>query len=696
LTQHGFCDILAVTVRIFELAQLRAGSTVWCTVEPDHKDYPVTRLCRFRTAPRLAVALLLVAAFLVALPHPARAVRIVTYNILNFPGSTGSAREDDFRAVVAELDADVLVVQEMLSQTGVNQFLNNVLNYGGTGEYAAGAFVNGPDTDNALYYRVATVDFVSMQRILTQLRDINEYTLRPVGYSSSNAEFRIYSQHLKAGSTSSDRAKRLAEATILRNHMNGFAPGESFMVVGDLNIRASTESAYQKLVGSEANNNGRVKDPLSAPGTWHDNSSFAWIHTQSPRTASFGGGATGGMDDRFDQILVSYALDDGEGMDYIDSTYVSFGNDGYHFNTAINSGTNYAVSAAVADALHEAADHLPVYVDFQLPARIDAPLTMDFGAAIVGAGAVLPLMVDNIASAPADELDYSIATPPGFSTAGGPFVLPAGASADHDVSMDTSTPGTLAGVLNISSDDVDHPTWDVSMEGAVLSHASPSLDGSVALLADDLDFGTHGAGEFPSVGLDVYNLGYSTQQALLEVYSAEFTGGDGRFGFVGGFASQLVGADPAGFTVEFDDVGATPDSLYSAVMTLRTRDDTGVLGWTDLDSLVIGLSAFVEGGSSVPDGDATRFALAFGSANPFRDEVVLTLAMPTGGRALVQVYDVRGRLVRTLVADDLPAGTHRVVWDGRDDSGRPCASGVYLSKAICGRDVASRKLVLLR
>ena len=98
----------------------------------------------------------------------------------------------------------------------------------------------------------------------------------------------------------------------------------------------------------------------------------------------------------------------------------------------------------------------------------------------------------------------------------------------------------------------------------------------------------------------------------------------------------------------------------------------------------------------MPENEVRDFALAFGSANPFRDESVLALKMPHDGRALVQVYDVTGRLIRTLVAEELPAGTHCVTWDGRDDHGRPCASGVYLSRASCGIDTDVRKLVLLR
>ena len=72
----------------------------------------------------------------------------------------------------------------------------------------------------------------------------------------------------------------------------------------------------------------------------------------------------GGMDDRFDWLLVSAQfLDESSILKYIENSYVTYGNDGNHFNDAINSGSNSAVSNDIADALHDASDHLPVYMD---------------------------------------------------------------------------------------------------------------------------------------------------------------------------------------------------------------------------------------------------------------------------------------------------------------------------------------------
>ena len=103
------------------------------------------------------------------------------------------------------------------------------------------------------------------------------------------------------------------------------------------------------LIGATENNNGQLFDPIDRIGHWHNNSSFADVHTQSPRTTSFGGGANGGMDDRFDWLLVSaQLLDESSVLKYIENSYVPYGNDGNHFNDAINNGNNFSNFHVVA------------------------------------------------------------------------------------------------------------------------------------------------------------------------------------------------------------------------------------------------------------------------------------------------------------------------------------------------------------
>lgn len=288
-------------------------------------------------------------------------LRVATYNLLNYPGTTSSARNPEFRKTLHAMDPDILIVQEMTSSAGVAEFLGQVLNFGQPGTYTNAPFSNGPDTDNALYYKPSRVSFLSQIVLETALRDINGYVLRPAGVSSDSLDFRIYSAHLKA--SQGEEAARFAEADTLRNHLNALGPGY-YIFGGDFNLYTSSEDAYQELIGSQADNDGRLYDPLGQPGSWHDNSSFAAVHTQSPRLTDLGdGGATGGLDDRFDFLLPSFPFQTLPGWRVVPGSYTEYGNDGAHYGQAVNNGTNFAVPDSIADALHVSSDHLPVFFE---------------------------------------------------------------------------------------------------------------------------------------------------------------------------------------------------------------------------------------------------------------------------------------------------------------------------------------------
>ncbi|MBK9304444.1 MAG: T9SS type A sorting domain-containing protein [bacterium] len=66
--------------------------------------------------------------------------------------------------------------------------------------------------------------------------------------------------------------------------------------------------------------------------------------------------------------------------------------------------------------------------------------------------------------------------------------------------------------------------------------------------------------------------------------------------------------------------------------------------------------------------------------NPFNPTTTIRFALPAAGSARLAVYDVTGRLVRTLIDGNLAAGAHEASWDGRDAAGRSAASGVYLAR----------------
>jgi len=82
--------------------------------------------------------------------------------------------------------------------------------------------------------------------------------------------------------------------------------------------------------------------------------------------------------------------------------------------------------------------------------------------------------------------------------------------------------------------------------------------------------------------------------------------------------------------------------------------------------------------------------------NPFNPQTQIDFTLEKPGRATVRIYDVQGRLVRTLVEGDLAAGRHSQTWRGVDDSGNIVASGVYLALFEYPGGAARQRMVLLK
>jgi hypothetical protein len=91
------------------------------------------------------------------------------------------------------------------------------------------------------------------------------------------------------------------------------------------------------------------------------------------------------------------------------------------------------------------------------------------------------------------------------------------------------------------------------------------------------------------------------------------------------------------------------------------------------------------------------FALRANVPNPFNPITTIDYDVRRGGADVsITIYDVSGRLVRTLVRDHRAAGHYRTQWDGRDEAGRPVASGVYFYRMQAADFSETRKMVLLK
>ena len=91
-----------------------------------------------------------------------------------------------------------------------------------------------------------------------------------------------------------------------------------------------------------------------------------------------------------------------------------------------------------------------------------------------------------------------------------------------------------------------------------------------------------------------------------------------------------------------------------------------------------------------------RLVLNQNNPNPFNPSTSISFALPEGGKVALRIYDAQGHLVRTLVDRDLPAESHVVEWDGKDNNGLSVGSGVYLYRLETARAVLQNKMVLMK
>ena len=626
---------------------------------------------------------------------PAYALKIVTWNLLNYtdqnataPINTITPRQDYFRTVLQNLSPDLMVVQEMKDASSADSFLFNVLrvveparNWSGGGSH----FIS--TAESAVFFDPQKVAISN----LTSVSDGGPRTVlvclvKPVGYLASSASFRLYSMHLKATSVASDSATRTLECHNLRNALNAAPAGTNLLLGGDSNFNGAYEGGYHWLTDSLSDNDGRLKDPFNMPGAWKNVGTYALYDTQSPCSScpSYGPGlafATGGMDDRFDLWLGSYSLNDGQGLDVVPGGTYAYGNDGQHFNTDINgSGFNNAVGLTVANALHEAADHLPVVTIVQLPARVIAASTLSFGSVIVGAAAQQTLAVSDGAPVPADGLDYSFSAPAGFGAPTGNFTAAAGAAPTlHAVTMNTTSAGVKSGTLTLTTDDPDSASKSVLLSGTVLRHAVASLDSLAIVTADSLDFGDHGASFFADQTVAVHDPGYDALQARLAVNTGVITGGDGHFSFVPGFSPALAGASAARYALHFDPAGATPDSTYYATLAF-TDSDEPLPGAQSASPLTVTLRAHLIGSTAVGEGTPRALAFAGPRPNPLTGLTRFAFDLPDGRAVSLEIYDLAGRRVATLAEGHFEPGHHELTWSARDDRAARVKAGLYFAR----------------
>jgi len=107
--------------------------------------------------------------------------------------------------------------------------------------------------------------------------------------------------------------------------------------------------------------------------------------------------------------------------------------------------------------------------------------------------------------------------------------------------------------------------------------------------------------------------------------------------------------------------------------------------------------ACIEGGTTdSPDVPSLANNLSQNYPNPFNGTTTVAWSLAAPGRVSLKIYDTAGRLVRTMESGKMDAGSHVSMWNGKDDSSRGVASGVYFMRLVAGDYRQTRKIIYLR
>ena len=552
----------------------------------------------------------------------------LTYNLLNYEDEDD--REDDFITVIEYVEPDIIIAQEVVSDDGFNHFLTDVLDILAPGDWSGADFTDqSASIDIALFYRHDVFSFISTDLVNTAqsagTRDVVEWIME---HNESSTQFNVYGVHFKASSGNANAQWRLAEATALRDYLDDLPAGSHFIVAGDFNIysnSSASEPAFEMLTGEGDDGDGRLFDPVDRIGHWHNNSSFADVHTQSPRSGSYGG-----MDDRFDWIFASESvLNETYELNYVADSYWAVGNDGNHFNQAINDGNNTSVNDAMADALHDASDHLPVMVSFTFPSGDPSPYNIVITEVMVNPAAVSDSYGEWFELYNADTVTISMLD----------WLLLDSGSDEHNVNSISIAPGEYI-VFGRNNDSSVNGGYNANYEysGFQLANSEDEimLIDDEGRVVDEIAYDS----SFPYLsGASMYLKNTAYDNAVDTSWAmSEIPYGDGDYGTPG-----------------------------------RAWDDTTSAGIDD----IIGLPK--------------EYVLYPAYPNPFNPTTTIRFSVAATHASLLQVYDITGRVVETLVNKRLISGVHEIIWNASNQS-----SGVYFVRLSNNTFRQTQKLILLK
>ncbi len=313
---------------------------------------------------------------------------VLQYNLLQYGNNFGdcnstnnkvSTKDDYIKTIINYVKPDIFTVNEMVASEAMMEHLLGVLNTSWSNRYKRPDFVkeNAPYIANTIYYNSKKLIFQKQYIAQSYERDVNVFKLyynSPSLVNGDTAFVICIVAHLKAGSGTDNSNKRKVMATNTMNFVKSFDENANYLLMGDFNLYSEVEPAWLQFTMNSISNI-RFNDPVNQSGDWHNNYAFRNYHTQSTNTIFGICPSPGGMDDRFDFVLISNYIKNGsEHVKYVNGSYWAVGQDGNHFNKGLlDAPANTSVPSNVLNALGNNSDHLPV----TLKLSVDQPVGID-------------------------------------------------------------------------------------------------------------------------------------------------------------------------------------------------------------------------------------------------------------------------------------------------------------------------------
>ncbi len=293
--------------------------------------------------------------------------------------NNNTQRKDEcIRTLVNYVKPDIFTVCEFGATSALqNDFLRHNLNINGANYWQSDNIINYASSNiiNHIFFNAQKLGLSKHIALRTNPRDTDVYELYLKTKSLSAGDtikLVCIVAHPKAGM--GYESSRRALMQVAMDYVNQHYPHDNALIMGDFNMYGASEPAYRLLTQTYSNPEICFMDPaalVGGVGEWNNNNQFAAFHTQSTRNYSDECFSSGGLDDRFDFILMADEIAFSYNhLRYVQGSYHAVGNDGRHFNMSVNQGNNTAVPDEVAEALFDGSDHLPVTMKIAVDAHL--------------------------------------------------------------------------------------------------------------------------------------------------------------------------------------------------------------------------------------------------------------------------------------------------------------------------------------